>query len=49
VIAYYYLKYNSPDDDLKKEIENRMAYLYTDEWKRNAKKRFAIAPEEYVA
>jgi len=49
VIAYYYLKYSSPADDLRKEIESRMAYLYTEEWQRNAKKNLAIAPEEYVS
>lgn len=49
VIAYHYLKHSIADDEQRKEIEHRMAYLYTDEWKHNAKKHFAIAPEEYVS
>jgi len=48
LIAYYYLKYGMADESLREDIEKRMSYLYTEEWKRNAQKHLAIAPEEYV-
>lgn len=48
LIAYYYLEYGLADEHLKDRIEKRMGHLYTEEWKRNARKHLAIAPEEYV-
>ncbi|RQO29719.1 hypothetical protein DBR32_14120 [Taibaiella sp. KBW10] len=49
VIAYYYLQKNVLPEAEKKEIEQRMAWLYTEDWQRNAKKHLAVAPEEYVS
>jgi hypothetical protein len=49
IIVFYYLKYCSEKNEKIKEIETRMDYLYTDQWKKYAKKHLAIAPEEYVS
>ena len=46
VLAYHYLKVCKEEE--KNVIESRMQYLYGEDWKRSAKKNFAIAPEEYV-
>ncbi|TXI13732.1 MAG: hypothetical protein E6Q66_08930 [Pedobacter sp.] len=46
VIAYHYLKICREEE--KNDIESRMAHLYGDDWKRSAKKNFAVAAEEYV-
>ena len=46
VIAYHYLKICREEE--KSDIESRMAHLYGDDWKRSAKKNFAVAAEEYV-
>lgn len=49
IIAYYYLQKNALPEEEQKAIEQRMAWLYTEEWQRNARKHLAIAPEEYVS
>ncbi len=46
VLAYHYLSVCKESE--KNEIESRMQYLYGEDWQRNAKKNFAIVPEEYV-
>ena len=46
VLAYHYLKVCKEEE--KNDIENRMQYLYGEDWQASAKKNFAIAPEEYV-
>jgi len=48
IVAYYYLRYSTTDPQQRQEIENRMTYLYTEDWQRNAKKHLSIAPEEYI-
>lgn len=49
LIAHYYLQNDLANKDQKEEIEKRLNHLYGPEWKANAKKHLAIAPQEFVS
>lgn len=48
VIAYYHLLYGTLEKEEKTEIEDRMTFLYSEDWMQSAKNHLAIAPEEYI-